>query len=511
MLTAAHLIVLAKAARAAGVGQPTPPPGFTPIEGSHFGGHEGLDPSGHAVHWYPSSTHAQRAITDHSLRAADEEYWADSFRARPEYAEGYADLVTNALDADAAAQRHRHLARLARVAMDQQALHKAATAQATTHAGDRAAFLVQTLKTLAHSVVAKPPAGFTPIPGSRHQGYHRQVGGRWVHWYPSAIHARHAAMHHAAERAKAASHEAEHVQAQHLMAAHHEQAGGKVSRYSEARDRFAAKARAAGERAAHHGDMAAGAHAFLDAHQQAADPGESKARPVPFTERLHHHVARLLGAVIALRGAAAATKRPAERQRRPAPPRRAADKPTTTGTKRNKRTLGGRDPKTGAPVFADGRPARAPAQRRAPQADTPTTTSPNRNKHVLRGHDPDTGEPRFERPIGYDPKTGAPVFADGRPARAPAQRKAPQADTPRRADPSEEPTVLARRPGLGDDEATELRPPRPINARRRKPQPAPEPVEEPTVLARRPVPGDEEATELRPPRPINARRQKPRR
>lgn len=30
------------------------------------------------------------------------------------------------------------------------------------------------------------PKGFMPIPGSRHGGYHKQVNGRWVTWYPSA-------------------------------------------------------------------------------------------------------------------------------------------------------------------------------------------------------------------------------------------------------------------------------------------------------------------------------------
>lgn len=31
----------------------------------------------------------------------------------------------------------------------------------------------------------KPPAGFTPIPGSKHGGYHKQVGGKWETWYSS--------------------------------------------------------------------------------------------------------------------------------------------------------------------------------------------------------------------------------------------------------------------------------------------------------------------------------------
>lgn len=31
----------------------------------------------------------------------------------------------------------------------------------------------------------KPPPGFTPIPGSKHGGWHKKEGGKWVTWYPS--------------------------------------------------------------------------------------------------------------------------------------------------------------------------------------------------------------------------------------------------------------------------------------------------------------------------------------
>lgn len=40
------------------------------------------------------------------------------------------------------------------------------------------------------------PKGFYPIPGSRHGGYHKQVNGRWVTWYPSDDHARRALRYH---------------------------------------------------------------------------------------------------------------------------------------------------------------------------------------------------------------------------------------------------------------------------------------------------------------------------
>lgn len=36
----------------------------------------------------------------------------------------------------------------------------------------------------AESNTAHPPAGFSPIPHSRHGGYHKRVGDRWVYWYP---------------------------------------------------------------------------------------------------------------------------------------------------------------------------------------------------------------------------------------------------------------------------------------------------------------------------------------
>lgn len=31
---------------------------------------------------------------------------------------------------------------------------------------------------------AKPPPGFTPIPGSKHGGFHKRSGAKWEHWYP---------------------------------------------------------------------------------------------------------------------------------------------------------------------------------------------------------------------------------------------------------------------------------------------------------------------------------------
>ena len=48
---------------------------------------------------------------------------------------------------------------------------------------------------------ASPPPGFTPIPDSQHQGYHKQEGGRWVQWYPSRELATQARDHHLREAA----------------------------------------------------------------------------------------------------------------------------------------------------------------------------------------------------------------------------------------------------------------------------------------------------------------------
>ena len=63
---------------------------------------------------------------------------------------------------------------------------------------------------LAHD---KPPAGFTPIPGSKHGGWHKRVGDHFEYWYPgigvvSAAHANDvdlAHKHHAAMQAAAAA------------------------------------------------------------------------------------------------------------------------------------------------------------------------------------------------------------------------------------------------------------------------------------------------------------------
>jgi hypothetical protein len=43
----------------------------------------------------------------------------------------------------------------------------------------------------------RPPAGFTPIPHSRHGGYHKRVGDHWVYWYPGqgVVHGAHADDH----------------------------------------------------------------------------------------------------------------------------------------------------------------------------------------------------------------------------------------------------------------------------------------------------------------------------
>lgn len=48
---------------------------------------------------------------------------------------------------------------------------------------------------------ATPPPGYTPIPDSQHQGYHKQVNGRWTHWYPSRHLATQARDHHLREAA----------------------------------------------------------------------------------------------------------------------------------------------------------------------------------------------------------------------------------------------------------------------------------------------------------------------
>ena len=42
----------------------------------------------------------------------------------------------------------------------------------------------------------KPPAGFSPMPGSKHGGYHKRVGGKFVSWYPSKGHEQRAKASH---------------------------------------------------------------------------------------------------------------------------------------------------------------------------------------------------------------------------------------------------------------------------------------------------------------------------
>jgi len=37
-----------------------------------------------------------------------------------------------------------------------------------------------------------PPDGFSPIPGSKHNGYHKRVGNKWVSWYPGKGTGKHA-------------------------------------------------------------------------------------------------------------------------------------------------------------------------------------------------------------------------------------------------------------------------------------------------------------------------------
>jgi len=435
-----------------------PPPGYAPIPGSLHGGHEGTGPEGRPAHWYPSEAHARRAETDHALRAHDEEYWATAFRDTREHTAGSPEAIAEVRSHEVEAERQHRLARLAREAIDRQSLAKATTASAPMssagRAAGKAAWLVQTLKTLAHGVVAKPPPGFSPIPGSRHQGYHKQVGGRWVHWYPTEIHARHAAVAHTAAQAKAARIMAQHAEAEDVMNAHHEQTGGRVSRYSVARDRFAGRANAAAQQVAHHRDMAAGAREFLDAHKRQQDEPEQAGGPraVPLTERLHHHMARLLGAVIALRGAKAATKRkgavadPNKRKRRApgrAQPRGAAQEDTIAAHARRLRSnppaAGGEDPgdasdwlraRPDKPPNAEGRlidRIRAAAERAAAQEDANAA-------HARRLRD--------------------------------SSQHAPRPSKPPRPPPVKKPTALHRRPALGDDEPTEARAyERPINRR----------------------------------------------
>ena len=40
------------------------------------------------------------------------------------------------------------------------------------------------LRRLVLKSFQRPPRGYTPIPNSKHGGYHKQVGGRWSTWYP---------------------------------------------------------------------------------------------------------------------------------------------------------------------------------------------------------------------------------------------------------------------------------------------------------------------------------------
>lgn len=61
------------------------------------------------------------------------------------------------------------------------------------------------VRSMAQRAAPKPPPGYTPIPGSKHNGYHMQIGGVWRTWYPDAGNAL-----HAAERFSQDEHKREH-------------------------------------------------------------------------------------------------------------------------------------------------------------------------------------------------------------------------------------------------------------------------------------------------------------
>lgn len=53
------------------------------------------------------------------------------------------------------------------------------------------------------------PSGFQPVPGGKHGGYRKQVGGKWEYWYPDAASVGQARAHHAAEASRHAQLHAE--------------------------------------------------------------------------------------------------------------------------------------------------------------------------------------------------------------------------------------------------------------------------------------------------------------
>jgi len=93
------------------------------------------------------------------------------------------------------------------------ASHKDVAHAATLYRRQRALEDVQRTPLVKSSELHHPPPGFSPIPGSTHQGFHKQVDGKWEQWYPSVEHATQARDHHYAE---ADAHAAEARSGNHL-------------------------------------------------------------------------------------------------------------------------------------------------------------------------------------------------------------------------------------------------------------------------------------------------------
>ncbi len=62
------------------------------------------------------------------------------------------------------------------------------------------------------SRAVKPPRGYTPIPNSKHNGFHKRVNGKWVTWYPG-----HMERPHPTERFTHEEHEENHAKYQLLL------------------------------------------------------------------------------------------------------------------------------------------------------------------------------------------------------------------------------------------------------------------------------------------------------
>jgi len=133
------------------------------------------------------------------------------------------------------------------------------------------------------AVSLKPPAGFTPIPNSKHGGYHKRVGNHFVYWYPGVGEVQNA-LGEDAKHAQA-HHEEQQRAAQAAEVKHGEAPGGSAAHGGEHLPRLVVPVGggARGAEAAPRG--AAGAEGPAGAPAGAPEPGEPKVEPKSPAER----------------------------------------------------------------------------------------------------------------------------------------------------------------------------------------------------------------------------------